>query len=123
MVKIFCGIHILPLKENDCGFHQEVKKSLEDMSRFCGTTNTPVLTSGDVCPGFQSQGEFCQLHASLPVQNRFLRFTSNVTPANLLAASKATKLFHPHFCIQTLVGVGSRIKLANLSEHVKRQTL
>ena len=39
------------------------------------------LTSGDVCPGFQSQGGFPRLHASSPVHNRFLRFTSGVTPA------------------------------------------
>ena len=33
-------------------------KILEDMSPFCGATDTPVLDFGDVCPGFQSQGGF-----------------------------------------------------------------
>ena len=32
-------------------------------------------TSGDVCPGFQSQGGFPRLRASSPVCNGFLRFT------------------------------------------------
>ena len=61
------------------------------MLDFLGCSRTQVLfvgpliplfwTSGDVCPGFQSQGGFPCLHASLPVHNGFLRFTSGVTPA------------------------------------------
>ena len=44
-------------------------------------------TSGDVCPGLQNQGDpFCGF---LPACNRFLRFTSGSTPANLLVASMA----------------------------------
>ena len=31
---------------------------LEDISSFCGATDTPVWTSGDICPGFQRQGGF-----------------------------------------------------------------
>ena len=38
-------------------------------------------TSGDVCPGFQSQGGFPRLRASSPAHNGFLRFTSGATPA------------------------------------------
>ena len=53
------------------------------------------LTSGDVFSGFQSQGQFPNLHASLPGHNGYLRFTSGVTPADLLVASMAAKLFHP----------------------------
>ena len=41
-------------------------------------------TSGDVCPGFQSQGGFPHLHASSPVHNGFLKFTSGATPANCI---------------------------------------
>ena len=55
-------------------------------------------TSGDVCPGFQCQGGFPCLHASLPVHNRFLRFIFVVTPAELLAASMAAQPFDPHTC-------------------------
>ena len=32
------------------------KKFLEDMSPFCGATDTPVWTSGDVSSGFQRVG-------------------------------------------------------------------
>ena len=50
-------------------------------------------TSGNVCPGFQTQGGSSHLHASSPVCNRILRFTSVATPADLLVASMAVKLF------------------------------
>ena len=46
------------------------KYFLDDTSPFCGATDTPVCTFGDVRPGFQ-------------------RFTSGVTLANLLTASTA----------------------------------
>ena len=50
--------------------------------KFCRGPLIPLFwTSGDVCPGFQSQGGFPHLHASSPVHNRFLRFTSDATPA------------------------------------------
>ena len=48
---------------------------------FVGPLIPLFWTSGDVCPGFQSQGGFPCLHASLPPHNGFLRFTSSVTPA------------------------------------------
>ena len=40
-------------------------------------------TSGDVCPGFQSQVGFPHLRASWPAHNGFLKFTSSATPADL----------------------------------------
>ena len=39
---------------------------LEDISPFCGATDTPVSDSGDVCPRFQSQSVFPCLCALLP---------------------------------------------------------
>ena len=47
-------------------------------------------TSGDVCPGFQSQGGFSCLCASLPAHNRFLRFTSGATPADCICDATET---------------------------------
>ena len=52
-----------------------------------------------------------------------LRFTSGLTPANLLVASMEAKSFYPHTCIQALVGLESRIKCAAASQHVTSQTL
>ena len=52
------------------------------------------LGSGDVCPVFQSQDGFPCLHALLPVCHGFLRFTSDVTPADHLVASMAAEQFH-----------------------------
>ena len=48
---------------------------------FVGPLIPLFWTSGDICPGFQSQGGFPCLCASSPVYNRFLRFTSGATPA------------------------------------------
>ena len=60
---------------------------------------TPLLwTSGDVYPGFQSQGGSPHLRASSPVCNRFLRFTSGATPADHLVTSMAPQPFDPHTC-------------------------
>ena len=56
---------------------------------------TPLFwtsASGDVCPGFQSQGGFPRLRASSSACNRFFRFTSGATPADLLAPSMAAGL-------------------------------
>ena len=63
------------------------------------------------------------LHASLPVCNRFLRFTCGMTPADLLAASMAGEPLHPHTCVQALVMLQSRIKCAAASQYVTRHTL
>ena len=56
---------------------------------FVGPLTPQFCTSGDVCPGFQSQGGFPHLRVSLPVHNRFLRFTSGATPTDLLVAGMA----------------------------------
>ena len=48
---------------------------------FVGPLIPLFWTSGDVCPGFQSQGGFPHLCASSPAHNGFLRFTSGATPA------------------------------------------
>ena len=68
-------------------------KFLEDISPFCRADDTLLWTSGDVCPGFQSQGGFPCLHASLAVNNGFLRFTSGVTPADCIEVTMAAEPF------------------------------
>ena len=50
-------------------------------------------TSSNVCPGFQRQGGSPHLHDLSPVWNRILRFTSGVTPADLMVASMAAEPF------------------------------
>ena len=50
-------------------------------------------TTGHVCSGFQNQGGSSHLHTSSPACNRILRFTSGVTPADLLLASMAVQPF------------------------------
>ena len=77
---------------------------LEDISTFVGPLTPLFLTSGDVCPGFQSQGGSPHLHVSSPVHNGTLRFTYGVTAVDLLAANSHS---HPRTCKQALVG-GSR---------------
>ena len=54
----------------------------QDVSPFCGTTGTPGDVRVDCQPGLG-------MHASSPVSDRFLRFTSRARPAELLAASIA----------------------------------
>ena len=54
------------------------------MSPFCGTTDTPVLDFWVSKPGW-----IPHLRASWHAHNRCLRFTSGVTPADLLAATMA----------------------------------
>ena len=56
-------------------------------------------TSGDIWPGFQSQGGFPSLYASLPACNGFLKFTSGATPANLLMTSMAAETFESTYLI------------------------
>ena len=41
------------------------KQIFDDISPFCGTNDTLIWTSGDVCPRFQSQVGFPRLRASL----------------------------------------------------------
>ena len=57
---------------------------MEDISPFSGPLVPLVWTFANVCPGFQSHGGFPRLQASLPARKRFLRFTSDATPAKPL---------------------------------------
>ena len=93
------------------------------MSPFLGLLISLFGTSTGICPRFKNQGRFPHLHALSPVHNRFLRFISGVTPADLLAASMAAELFHPHTCKLASVGLKYRIKHATASQHVARQML
>ena len=52
------------------------------------------LTSGDVSPGFQSQGGSHILYTSLNAYSQFIRFISGVSPADLLMASMAVEPFY-----------------------------
>ena len=69
-------------------------KFLEDISPFCRATDTPVfgllVTSA---PGFKARVDPVACMFSSPPCNGFLRFTSGVTPANLLGE----ELFCFHF--------------------------
>ena len=56
---------------------------------FMGPLTSLFWTFGNVCPGFQNKDGSLLLCALSPVCNRFLRFTSNATPADLLTASIA----------------------------------
>ena len=49
-----------------------------------------VWTSGDFCPGFQSQGGSLDMHASSPVHNKLFRLISGATPADLRSTSLHT---------------------------------
>ena len=53
-------------------------------------------TSDDICPGFWSQGGSLTCIAYLPAHNKCLRFTSSVTPTNLLAASISSQRHSLH---------------------------
>ena len=60
-------------------------------------------SSGEICPGFQSQGGSPHLHALSLVYNGILRFTSGVTPTDLLVANMAVKPFWSTY-LQTSIG-------------------
>ena len=62
-------------------------------------------TSGDIYPGFQSQCRSPCLCAILPRYNRILRFTSSVTPADLLVASMAAEPFQSTYLWTSIDGV------------------
>ena len=53
---------------------------LDDISLFCGATDTPVLDLWSCLP-------LVAKHASSPLYNRILRSTSGATPANIMASS------------------------------------
>ena len=65
---------------------KKIRVLMEDIGLFCGPLIPLFWTSDDVGPEFQSQRGYPHLHALLPVCNGILRFTSGVTPADLLAA-------------------------------------
>ena len=68
-------------------------KYLEDISPFCGSLIPLFWTSGDVCPGFQSQCGSSHFHASSPAHNGILRLPSAATPADLFVDSMAAETF------------------------------
>ena len=69
-------------------------------------------TSGDVCPGFSSQGGSSCLHASSLAHNRILRFIFGATPADFLAVSMAAKPFSPTYLRTSTGGTLYRLSYA-----------
>ena len=67
-------------------------------------------TSGDVSSGFQSQSgqSYSSLAKAYILHYTSLRFTSGVTPADLLADSMAAELSLPHTC-EALVGLRQKL--------------
>ena len=59
---------------------------------FVGPLIPLFWTSGDVSPGFQSQGGSPHLHAFLPACNEFLRFTSGATPVDCIEVRTTLKI-------------------------------
>ena len=90
------------------------KRNWRTLVLFCwgGGTLIPLFwTSGDICPGFQSQCGFYNLC------NRFLRFTSGATPADLLAASMVTEPFRSTYLHYShWLGLESIIQVAAASQ-------
>ena len=82
------------------------------ISPFCGATDTPVWTSGDICSWFQSQGGSICYELYYLCAMIFLRFTFFVTPADLLMVSLVAESFviQVPAHIQALVGLGSGIE-------------
>ena len=75
-----------------------VLKKLKDISPFCGATDIPVLDFWVSKPGWLPS------HACfIACVNRIFRFTSGVTPADLLAASMAAEPFSSMY-LQTSIG-------------------
>ena len=71
-------------------------KKIEDICPVCAVFETPVLDFSGRLPWVSKPGYIPRSHASLPTCNRFLRFTSGATPADLLATSMAAEPFDPH---------------------------
>ena len=72
------------------------KNFLEDVSPFCGATDTSVLDFWWCLPWVSKPGWIPCLHALSPAWNEFLRFTSGATPADLLVASMAVRIPYMH---------------------------
>ena len=90
-----------------------LKIFLEDISPSCGPTGIPFWLLVTSVLGFKTRVDPPYLHAYSPVCNGFLRFTSSVTPADLLAAKLFSIQVFAH--IQVLVRFVSRI------EHAERR--
>ena len=70
--------------------------------------------SGEICPGFYTQGGSpCLLALSLAC-NRIIRFTYGATPADLLTANMAAKLFSSTY-LQTSIGGAQDLDLSYVS--------
>ena len=80
---------------------------------FVGPAIPQFWTSGDICPGFQSQGGSPHLH-----ETEFLN-----SPADLLVASMAAKPFQSTCVTQGFAGLKFGIYCAAASQHEIRQTL
>ena len=61
------------------------------MSPFLGPLIPVLWTSGDVYPGFQSQGGSLACFLACVI----LRFTSGATPVDFFVASMAAQIFEP----------------------------
>ena len=64
-------------------------KFLEDMSPFCGATDTPVLDFWWCLSWVSKPGLIPRLRALSPVCHEFLRFTSGATPADCIEVGMA----------------------------------
>ena len=58
----------------------------------------------------------------IPSSACFIACAQQIPRIHLLAENMAAELFHPHTCLQVLVGLMSRIKCSAASQHVTRQT-
>ena len=83
-------------------------------------------TFDDIYLEFQNRGRSPRLHGLSAMCNRFLRFTSDATPADLLNASMAAKAFRSKYLYtytQTLMdlnsglSVGHRVRPNRLSQY------
>ena len=77
---------------------------LRTLALFVGPLIPLFWTSGDVCPGFQSQGGSLACFLTCVI----LRFTSDATPADCIEVSMAAEPFRSMYlqtCPQALVEV------------------
>ena len=100
-------------------------KKLEDISPFCGATDTPVLDFwwNLLWVSKPEEAALFTLGRGIWI-TYYLRFISGATPANLLAASKQPSHSLPCTCEQALVGLESGIYCATTTSLCEtRQTL
>ena len=77
-----------------------LKKIVDSISPSCGAIDTPVLDFWWFLPWVSKPGWNILLACLLSEHNRFLRFTSGATAADLLAASMVAEPFHLNTCVQ-----------------------